>query len=198
MLVVDVYNVLHTIRNASPGGDGLIELLLGIAGSRYASEEVVLVCDGTPAARGPADVAALARLLGTGARRVVYSGPEAEADDVIERLLEESPDARRVIVVSGDRRLVWAARRLGAASLSSRQFMQHLEKDYAKAVARRTSGSAAPHAAETARWMEYFGLAGGAAPKKSGGPRPAPPIRSAEEIDPADLDMERWLKEGEK
>jgi hypothetical protein len=49
MLIVDVYNILHA-RRGGTGADvwSVATLLDALSFGRYAGEEIVLVCDGSP------------------------------------------------------------------------------------------------------------------------------------------------------
>lgn len=225
MLIVDANNVLHAAGDGrSP--DGVVRLMEAVLRSRYASREVVLVCDGTASSRRmtPGAQAVLTRLLAerSGAR-VVYAGPEREADDVIEEMIAARKDGRGTLVVSSDARLALAAFRAGAASIAAAEFLGQLEKDRAKVASRRGVVEEGLDAGSVAWWLQYFGLGGEVqkrtAPARArrethddGAPPPAAPrkakttAKTAEDwlaearrmwpgVSEAELDMERILKE---
>jgi len=97
---------------------GLIRLL---AASRYARRRITLVCDG-----GASGSRSGVRIDGV---YVLYSGHEAEADDMIEMLIEKYHRGNPLDVVSTDRRLRKAARRVGAGSIRSEDFLARLAED---------------------------------------------------------------------
>ncbi|TVQ63846.1 MAG: hypothetical protein EA378_00970 [Phycisphaerales bacterium] len=98
---------------------------------------------------------------------IVYAGPGREADDEIERVLSAYSAARRVLVVSSDRRLKVAAGRAGGAWLDSPKFLTQLVHDAKSGVAGRRAGArpGRPAFAEEVpldvqsvhRWLGEFG-----------------------------------------
>lgn len=161
-LLIDTMNVLHAwsglrTGQADPSVAGLARL---IASSRYASRRVRMVCDG----RAPADWSDRIELPLDATARVtaIYAGRGRDADSLIERLLDEDPGVRHTLVVSADRRLIKAARRRKAASLSSVAFLHQLLADARDAgiptpdPASRVR-SAIPLAASTVEgWLRFF------------------------------------------
>ena len=121
-LLIDAWNVLHQTGVLPPdlAGVGLQGLGVLIHRSRWAREQITLVCDGTPS--GPH------MGLGTGIR-AVFSGHDREADDLIEGLIAASTAPRRLIVVSSDRRIKAAARKRGCTVLTSQAFLERLVHD---------------------------------------------------------------------
>lgn len=122
-LVVDTYNVLHTTGVLPPDLAGLdVPGLVRLLGeSRFSRRATTLVCDGGGAG-------------GSGVRmghvKVLFSGDHREADDLIERLIERFSHGRALTVVSSDRRLRKAARRRGAESVASADFLAMLADDH--------------------------------------------------------------------
>lgn len=162
MLLIDAYNVLHVTGVLPPhlGGLDLDGLLRLIGASRYAGREIVVVCDGTPPRHGagstprhhPERTQRRARGI-----RLVFAGAGLEADDVIESILAGEPRSRRITVVSNDRRLRRAARRLRRATLSSDAFLAHLAHDHDRPAPapRAPATPAVPLSrAETAHWLQ--------------------------------------------
>jgi predicted RNA-binding protein with PIN domain len=62
-----------------------------------------------------------------GGVRVHYAGRGSDADRRIEELVEQSPDPGSLTVVTSDRRLADAVRRLGAHVIRSGQLRRHLD-----------------------------------------------------------------------
>lgn len=174
MLIVDANNVSHAAGDGrSP--DAVVRLMEAILHSRYASGEVVLVCDGSPGRMSPGAQASMVRLLaGRSGIRVVYAGPEQEADDVIERMLGDAPVGARIVVVSSDARLALAAHRVGAAALRAAEFLDYLNKDRVKVAARQIAADEGLDSGSVAWWMDYFGL-DERGNKRSPRPRTLPP-----------------------
>lgn len=151
---------------------------------------------------------------------IVHAGAGKDADGLIERLLERDTAPRSITVVSSDGRLRSAARKRRAAWLSSEAFLRQLTQD-AQSPAQAPAGPNAGRPAvplsrsEAATWLRLFGLDPDSVGPASQAPAPVPaqppvvtpdalprpidPIlrRALEEwtgaIDPADLDMRRWL-----
>lgn len=225
MLIVDANNVLHAAGDGRRP-DAIARLMASVLASRYALRQIVLVCDGSPGRLSPGAQAMLVRLLagGSGRARIAYSGPEREADDLIEDLIDATADPARLIVVSSDARLASAAFRAGAVALDAREFLAHIEKDRTKAAARADRGSDPLDPHSVAWWMDYFGM-GTASPvaraprtlmpssplpdappapaRREGQRAPVPPTDWMTEamrmwpgqIAPGDLNMEQWLPE---
>ncbi|MDX2117250.1 MAG: NYN domain-containing protein [Planctomycetota bacterium] len=156
MLLVDVYNVLHTPGVLPPRLAGLEvhDLLRLIRRSRHAGRRITLVCDGHASnGRAGSEVSDGATIR--------FSGSLQEADAVIEEMLATASAARTWLVVSSDRRVQKAARRVRAAVLDSRTFLEQLVADESH---RRRDGLP-PFATEVpldryavAHWLEEFGL----------------------------------------
>lgn len=197
MLLVDTSNVLHAIGVLPEHLKGLDVPSLArlISGSRYGKRRAVLVCDGA----GPATTASGGSSAPGGrpgasetsntapsgkeiaGLDVVYAGANQEADDVIETLIARDSAPRRLLVVSTDRRLVRAARRRRAQSISSEAFLRHLASDSEKPKASPLPGYATQvplNEYAVGYWMSLFGYgsAGGDAPP---GERPVADISKA-------------------
>jgi hypothetical protein len=185
VVIVDAYNVLHTTGVLPPDlagleVDGLAHL---IADSRHARDRVVLVCDGTGGGRtahspsrhaGPGGRGAMSRgATGTphqgSAVHILYAGPGREADAAMETIIDREGrsggrgggNKRRMLVVSSDRRLRTAARRVRARWISSEGFLAQLAAD-ARAGRRKHRGPSPRQAVpldaySVAEWMREFG-----------------------------------------
>lgn len=158
MLLIDVYNVLHVTGILPPDLAGMEvgDLAKLVRGSRYAGQEIIMVCDGTGGGAANFGVDRKRNSGGSGVKRnrrgregrkgtvaVVYAGPGMEADSIIEMMLRgggrfgnASAGLRgKSIVVSGDRRVRFAAKKANARSLGSEEFLQHLVDDHRRPTA---------------------------------------------------------------
>lgn len=226
VILIDAFNVLYAAPKVEPrlAGltlSGLIGLLeqVGSGGVGSGAGATVLVIDGTGGGGGGIDE----RYTRPDAPvRVVFAGPGKDADSVIERMLEdlhfksirEGKGGRGlpwVTVVSSDRRVQAAAVGAVCKRESAEAFVRLLVQGAHRAAARgRTNEAAAgrditPEA--QAYWLKQFGLvprSQEASPKstpapsaaKPKGQEPEKPRDEFEGIDPAELDMRKWLGEG--
>lgn len=122
-VLIDAYNVLHVTGVLPPerAGIGLAELVGLLRTSRYAKEELVVVCDGTPGDEP--------RPREAGSVEIVYSGRGRTADDLIIERIERTTAPRRLLVVSSDQEIVRAARRRRSRPVASAEFLQLLLAD---------------------------------------------------------------------
>jgi hypothetical protein len=219
MLVIDAYNALHVTGILPPDLAGVdVRGLAGlIAASRWRSVACRLICDGT----GESEVGRVRSDTLPRTVSVVYAGPGRDADSIIEHIIESSTTPKRLVIVSSDRRLRAAARKRRCRWFSSEAFLETLAQD-AMANRGRRQGSAQPEPPSDPReiegWLREFGFD----PPPPGSTRsdqqpkaepppigptpddPPPPHldedwkkRIAREwpgqIDPDDLDMDKWL-----
>ncbi len=182
MLLLDAYNILHVTGVLPPdlAGIDLVGLARLIARSRHAGRPAAIVCDGPRLA---------AESLPSGedfpGLRTIFAGPGAEADAVIERIIDRSTAPRRLLVVSEDRRLRAAARRRRADWQGSAAFLRQLASDFARPPS-PTAGFQKPETPldqiSVAAWLAEFealDLADPASPTfirsaSATGPRPRP------------------------
>lgn len=143
VLVVDAYNVLHTQGVLPPhlAGPEVHELIEMIGASRYKRHRAIVVCDGVPGVdgveagrrSGPNEVRAHSardeRRSGHASVDVVFAGPGRVADEAIETILQSHSAARRMLVVSTDRRIRRAAAKAGATSMTSGDFLRDIAAD---------------------------------------------------------------------
>ncbi|MDG1898380.1 MAG: NYN domain-containing protein [Phycisphaerales bacterium] len=134
-VILDTYNALHTTGILPPelaGMDaaGLVEAL---SGGRWARNQVLLVCDGSPP---PGQ-----RAIHSGGIRTIYAGSGCEADDLIEQLIERSDAPGQLLVVSSDRRIVKAARRRRCHTMDSPAFLRTIANDHERSSVRRRNRS---------------------------------------------------------
>lgn len=126
-VVIDTYNALHMTGILPPDlagldAPGLVDLM---ARGRWSRNQVLLVCDGV-LPRGHRDV----RRGGIG---TIHSGPDKEADDIIEEIIERTDAPLRMLVISSDQRVVRAAKRRRCRTMSSEAFLRTLVHDHERA-----------------------------------------------------------------
>lgn len=186
MLVIDTYNVLGVTGVLPPEMADLDVpgLAQRLRSGRHARDPALLVCDGTPPGKSWSPRGGL-RLDALEGVRVVYAGPGREADTLIEQILADSSAARRMTVVSNDRRVQRAARRQRAGVLSSDAFLRGLAAD-----ARRAGPAPYPAFAKAiplaedrvASWLRTFDL----------GPEFVEELARATGQDPARVERQLW------
>lgn len=163
--LIDGYNLMHAMVDVRPKlrPDELQRLrqrFLNDLARRLgpqAASQTTLVFD---AARAPASAASK-----SGRHQGMTIRFTADADDWIETVLgERGAEAAGWVVVSSDRRIREAARRRRVASLTTDQFLDHLEKttrpvlrfEGKPAPSETSDRPAAPTGAEAAFWREAF------------------------------------------
>ncbi len=160
LILVDGCNVLHVegVLPAEVAGIGERELAELIARSRYRRVEALIVMDGP---RGGGS--------GSGAARIVASGPGRTADEVIVELVRKSSVPRSILVVTSDRGIQRAAAKRRCRILSSEAFLAQLGRDAGgsgpPAVPTRPTvvGGSVPRPtpslhSSTAAWIAAFGV----------------------------------------
>lgn len=93
--------------------------------------------------------------------RVMFSGRDLEADDVIENLIVENTAPKRLIVVSDDRRIKTAARKRKSQPLGCYEFWTMVIATLTQQPRRAKEPSAKRHGIsqiETDEWLKEFGL----------------------------------------
>jgi predicted RNA-binding protein with PIN domain len=127
--IIDGYNLLHAMGvlcgRVGPGGLEKARLrLLGLLHGTFAEQTptVTVVFDASGAPRG---ASAEARYRGLHIR---FALGGQEADDEIERLLQEASAPKSVHVVSDDRRVQQSARRRQATVLKCEEFLLQLDR----------------------------------------------------------------------
>ena len=161
-LLIDTYNVLHTVGVLPPdlAGVDVQSLVRLLENSRYRDDRITLVCDGIAPPDPPRGAGGPpAHTLDVSIR---YSGHGKPADDLIGQLIRASTSPRRLSVVSSDHEVLRAARRRRCKMLTSQEFLQQLVDDH-----RAQSGSAdqdrvaRPGAVtdeQINRWIKLFNL----------------------------------------
>ena len=172
MLLIDAYNVLHETGVLPqefadidiPGLVGLLQL------TRYAGTPTTIVCDGVRPGAGHGGPSATV----IGDAKVLYAGGGREADDEIERLLEVTSHASRLLVVSSDKRIQRAAKRRRAGWTRSATFLAEIARDLDRKTVEPLPKwvHEIPLGGEgVAAWMREFGL------PEDWGPRTEPGVQ---------------------
>lgn len=159
VLLVDTYNLLlqSEVVPASVTGMDLVDLAQALESSRYLHRGVTLVCDG----RISGSLAKHHARHGRNPRlRVVFSGSNRTADDIIEELVELSTFRRRITVVTNDMRLGQNVRRFGSHVETCAVFLRGLASDieYAGARSKPKKPEVPLDTARTVSWLEFFGF----------------------------------------
>ena len=105
MIIIDGYNLLHSIEKADADAESVGDVQLCSILSRYLKligETGEIIFDGI----GPPDKSGFDNISKL---EVVFSGRTSEADDIIEHKITANTAPRRLTVVSSDRRLRRAA-----------------------------------------------------------------------------------------
>ncbi len=160
--VIDGYNLLYALGISAGGGSDALEqarrrlLALLADGSGDECGAVTIVFDAAgapPLARGREAYRGLS---------VRYAVRHAEADDLIELLIQQASAPRQLTVISDDRRLQQAARRRDCTAQGCNAFVAWLaqrrrERQQQAAPPEKGEGLSAE---ETQRWLDEFaGLA---------------------------------------
>lgn len=167
MVIVDTYNLLLA---EGVGGIDLAELEAMARSSRFARRGVVLVCDGVGRS-GAASLTQAAGASGSGVR-VIAAGPGRDADSLIERMLESDSAPSRLLVVSNDRRLQKAARRVRASWLGCKSFFRRLQADQERSRPAPLPSFATDlplDRGSVGHWLSEFGIAGASTPEEVAG-----------------------------
>lgn len=157
-VIVDTFNVVHVTGVLPPelAGIDVEELARLIERSRYRTEMVTLVCDGSKPESGP-------KVESGRGIRVRYAGKGRTADEEIAAMVRASSAPRRLVVVSSDREIAREARRRRCRTLTSEEFLTHLTTDCSvgNGVGERGEDSGAPShvsAGEAGAWAKMFGI----------------------------------------
>src|SRR5262245_1031082 len=128
-LLIDTYNVLHTVGILPPelAGNDVQNLVRLLGSSRYRDDRITLVCDGVPPPDQGKPLAGTAEPAAEISIR--YSGHGKPADDLIGQLIRASSAPRRLCVVSSDQAVLRAARRRRCKLLTAQEFLQQLADD---------------------------------------------------------------------
>lgn len=156
--IFDGYNLYHAARKALEQWSEITVLGLCdyIAGDlNYIKQSGKMVFDGFCPSGRP-DICQL------GAISIYYSGHYGvDADTLIKEIVEESPDPKRLVVVSSDREVRSVVRRYKAISLSSHDYLAEMVRRYDRPLPaprdpQQKFTGLTP--AETTYWMKVFGI----------------------------------------
>ncbi len=125
-VILDTNNVLGATEAlptdiSGPSPQEFVELLTA---SRRYSEGFLLVCDGIPWDDAPGPLPKGIQLT--------FSGHGVTADDVIARVVSESSVSRQLLVITTDRALQRRVKRLKAATMDSKAFLEELGRDWSQ------------------------------------------------------------------
>ena len=118
-------------------------------------DQAVIVFDGRPLHDAPP------RILPAGYVRIIYSGPQTDADSVLEQLIQKNTAPRRLIVVSSDNQLRRAARRRRANPVRAADYLLqlfHRRQHPPPAQTEPPEKRRGLPAGELRGWLELFGL----------------------------------------
>jgi hypothetical protein len=157
VVLIDAHNLFFKLRGRrSTHGADLLAMAARVADCGLGARPVILVCDGNPPPG----------LLPAWAERrdaecdlsFQFSGPDREADDVIESLLAAARRADGILIISADRRLRDFGKRHGAEVLDAEHFAKQLSGADAKPASRPRGHSVPLSRGEVAVWLAEFGL----------------------------------------
>jgi len=131
--LIDGYNLLHAlgILNGPVGPAGLLKARLGLLGllsSAFPEEgaEITVVFDASQAPPGAREEEEYHGI------QIRFAIQQAQADDLIESLIEHHSAPRQLAVVSDDRRIKQAALRRGCSAWSCFEFIESLKNRRAR------------------------------------------------------------------
>lgn len=157
MLLIDGYNLLHSVQNLLDQSTEITDdqLCRVIGEYLYRTKgKGSIIFDGT----GPKDKSVFNNLFNL---EVLFSGPNREADDVIEKLIQQNTAPRNLSVISSDRRIKQAAEKRKAAAVDCVDFWMEVLKQ----IEKKQKQQAEPQEkfigltnAETEYWLREFGF----------------------------------------
>jgi len=156
MIIIDGYNLLHSIRKANEDSDAISDIQLCRIVDIFLTQtgqKGEVIFDGT----GPPDKS---KFDNTSKLEVFFAGPGRDADTVIENKIKASTAPRRLTVVSSDRRVLQAARARRATAIKSNVFWDNLQRQLSrKKTAREPPAKRRGLSeSETEQWLKFFGL----------------------------------------
>ena len=155
-LIIDGYNLLHSIHKANEDSDAISDIQLCRIVDIFLTrtgQKGEIIFDGTR----PPDKE---KFDNTNKLEVFFAGPGRDADTVIENKIKASTDAKRLTIVSSDRRVLQAARARRTAVIKSNVFWDNLQKRLSrKKTAREPPAKRRGLSeSETEQWLKFFGL----------------------------------------
>jgi len=155
VLLIDGYNLLHATDLFGVGEHagtlrGSREALLAFLVARLSEKQLRATTVVFDAADAPPGLPASTTHEGV---RVLFSRGYADADSMIEDLIEKTRDRRRLMVVSSDHRVQRAARQRGARWLDSEAWYEQTRR---RPLAPREPGKPIGPVDENDRWVDAF------------------------------------------
>ncbi len=155
-LIIDGYNLLHSIHKTNEDSDAISDIQLCRIVDIFLAQtgqKGEIIFDGA----GPPDKS---RFDNMKKLEVFFAGPGRDADTVIENKIKASTAPKRLTVVSSDRRVLQAARARRTATIKSNVFWDNLQKQLSRKKTAREP--AEKHRglseSETKQWLKFFGL----------------------------------------
>jgi predicted RNA-binding protein with PIN domain len=155
-LIIDGYNLLHSIHKINEDFDAISDIQLCRIMDTFLTQtgqKGEIIFDGT----GPPDKSIFDNMRKLD---VFFAGPGRDADTAIENKIRASTDAKRLTVVSSDRRILQAAQARKAAVIKSDVFWNNLQRRLSRKKMSREP-AAKRHGlseGETDQWLKFFGL----------------------------------------
>jgi hypothetical protein len=156
MFLIDGHNLLHMVLKSEENAGATTDLELCRVLSRYMTQvgrPGVIIFDGS----GPPDKSGFDYIANL---EILFAGPGADADTVIEDKICASTAPKRMTVVSNDRRLRRAARARKCTSMKTEVFWADILKELCRK--RPESEPAAKRFglsdSETDQWLDAFGI----------------------------------------
>jgi len=155
-LIIDGYNLLHSIHKTNEDSDAISDTQLCRIVDTFlihTKQKGEIIFDGT----GPPDKSTFDNMSKL---EVFFAGPGRDADTVIENKIKASTDAKRLTVVSSDRRVQQAARARKAAAIKSNIFWDNLQRQLSRKKTAREPAAKRQGLSEgeTEQWLRIFGL----------------------------------------
>jgi hypothetical protein len=155
-LIIDGYNLLHSIHKENEDSDAISDVQLCRIVDTFLTQtrqKGEIIFDDA----GPPDKS---RFDNMSKLEVFFAGPGRDADTVIENKIKASTDAKRLTVVSSDRRVQQAARVRKAAAIKSNVFWDNLQRQLSRRKTTREPAAKRQGLSEgeTEQWLKFFGL----------------------------------------
>ncbi|MCE5341578.1 MAG: NYN domain-containing protein [Planctomycetaceae bacterium] len=157
MLLIDGYNLLHTVQNILEQSAEITDVQLCKILDEFiyrTKGKGSIIFDGI----GPRDKSGFANLFNL---EVVFSGMNREADDVIEKLILQNTAPKHLSVISSDRRIKKAAQKRKANAVDCVDFWTDMLKQMDKKTKKPTEPKEklfGVSSAETEYWLREFGF----------------------------------------
>ena len=156
MIIIDGYNLLHSIRKVSEDSESIGDVQLCWIVDRYlklVGDKGQIIFDGI----GPPDKSGFENI---GNLEVLFSGRNKDADTVIEDKVRASTAPKRLTIVSSDRRLRRAAQKRKASVIKSEDFWNNMQKRLRRKKTRKEPAEKrlGLTESETKQWLKIFGI----------------------------------------